>query len=224
MPIGELGQFSPTNFFRRLKYTLDKADGDWVIGALDYSVNFHEGDRYEPHWAVHLHGFTVTDDQEALRRQLVEAVKKSDAIPRPVRVKPWDGDKRAIRYVLKTNFQRRKGIDDAERFDTKTGKSRTCRATKTQRLLAAQKRGAGASSGSYRLGGRLVHAPRTAAQDSKRPGDRSNQQPRKFRFIVGPTVSADRRAEQFDSEVHSHKTFVGPNIRQTHRYFVGPSH
>ena len=138
VPIGELGQFSTTNFFRRLKYTLDKAGGGWVIGALDYSVNFHEGDRYEPHWAVHLHGFTVTDDQEALRRQLVEAVKKSDAIPRPVRVTVWDGHKRAIRYVLKTNFQRRKGIDDAERFDTKTGKSRTCRATKTQRLLAAQ--------------------------------------------------------------------------------------
>lgn len=139
VPVGELGKFSPTNFARRLKYALDRADVDWVIGALDYSVNFHEGDRYEPHWAVHLHGFTATDDQQALRRRLIGVIKKSDAVPRPVRVKPWDGDKKAIRYALKTNFQRRKGIDDAERFDPKTGKSRTCRATKTQRLLAAEK-------------------------------------------------------------------------------------
>jgi hypothetical protein len=138
-PIGELDQFSVANFGRRLKYALDAAGVDWVIGALDYSVNFHETDRYEPHWAVHLHGFSLTDDTVALRRRLVEVIKKSDAAPRPVRVEQWDGNKKAIRYALKTTFHRRKGVDHAERFDPKTGKSRTCRATKTQRLLSAEK-------------------------------------------------------------------------------------
>ena len=139
VPIGELKRFSPANFSRRLKYTLDKAKVAWVIGCLDYSVNFHEADRYEPHWCVHLHAFTVTDDPKALRRHLVEAAKKTDAAPRPVWVKPWDGDAKAIRYALKTTFHRREGIDDAKRFDRKTGESRTCRATNTQRLLAAEK-------------------------------------------------------------------------------------
>jgi hypothetical protein len=139
VPIGDLNEFSPANFARRIKYALGKAKVAWVVGCLDCSVNFHEADRYEPHWAVHLHGFTATDDQQALRRRLVEAIKKSDAIPRPVRVTPWDGSKKAIRYALKTTFQRRKGIDNARRFNAVTGKWRTCRATKTQRLLAAEK-------------------------------------------------------------------------------------
>ena len=139
MPIGALNGFNPANFARRIKYALDKAKAAWVVGCIDFSVNFHEADRYEPHWCVHLHGFTVTDDATALRRRLVEAIKKSDAVPRPVRVTPWDGSKKAIRYTLKTTFQRRKGIDNARRFNAATGKWRRCRATKTQRLLAAEK-------------------------------------------------------------------------------------
>jgi hypothetical protein len=139
VPIGELNRFNPTNLARRIRYALDKAKVAWVVGCIDYCVNFHEADRYEPHWSVHLHGFTVTDDQTALRQRLVEAIRKSDAIPRPVRVTPWNGSKKAIRYALKTTFQRRKGIDNARRFNAATGKWRTCRATKTQRLLAAEK-------------------------------------------------------------------------------------
>jgi len=137
--IGALNQFNPVNFARRLKYVFDKAGVTWVIGCFDYSVNFHKNNRYEPHWCAHLHGFTVTDDPQALRCALVKAVKKTDAIPRPVRVKPWDGSKKAIRYALKTRFYRRQGIDDAKRFNVKTGKVRTCRATKKQRLLAAER-------------------------------------------------------------------------------------
>jgi hypothetical protein len=139
VPIGELNGFSPANYARRIKYAFDKAQVAWVFGCIDYCVNFHEADRYEPHWCVHLHGFTATDDQQALRRRLVEAVKRSDAIPRPVRMAPWDGSRKAIRYALKTTFLRRKGIDNARRFNRKTGRWRTCRATKTQRLLATEK-------------------------------------------------------------------------------------
>ncbi len=137
--IGELNEFDPANFARRLKYVFDRAGVAWVVGCLDYSLNLHESARYEPHWCVHLHGFTVTNDQQALRRGLVGAVRTTDASPRPVGVTPWDGSKKAIRYSLKFAFKRRKGVDNACRFNPKTGKSRTCRATKTQRLLAAEK-------------------------------------------------------------------------------------
>jgi hypothetical protein len=137
--IGELGRSTPANFARRLRYSFDRADVGWVVGCIDYSMNFHEADVYEPHWSVHLHGFTVTDNQQALRCRLVSAVKKCDATPRPVRVTPWDGSKKAIRYALKTSFRRRKGIDNARRFNPTNGTWRTCRATKTQRLLAAEK-------------------------------------------------------------------------------------
>ena len=138
VPIGQLNRFSLASFARRLKYTFDQADVGWLVGCIDYSVNFHEADRYKPHWSVHLHGFTVSDDQQALRRRLVEALKKSDEIPRPVRVTPWDGSNKAI-HTLKTTFRRRKGIDNARRFNATNGTWRTCRATKTQQLLAAEK-------------------------------------------------------------------------------------
>jgi hypothetical protein len=139
VPIGELNRSIPANFVRRVKYVFDKAKVAWVVGCTDFSVNFHQDARYEPHWCVHLHGFTTTEDQRALRRRLAEAVKKSDAIPRPVRVELWDGSKRAIRYTLKTAFKRRKGVDNARRFNATTRTWRRCRATKTQRLLAAEK-------------------------------------------------------------------------------------
>ena len=191
VPIGELNRFSPANFARRIKYALDKAKVAWVVGCIDYSVNFHEADRYEPHWSVHLHGFTVTDDQTALRRRLVEAVKKSDAIPRPVRVTPWDGSKKAIRYTLKTTFQRRKGIDNARRFNATTGRWRTCRATKTQRLLATEKLELALHLDRIGWEGRSVHASRAAAQVAGWADHRADEQSRKFGCIVRPTGSHD---------------------------------
>lgn len=139
VPIGDLAQFDTTNFVRRLKSALNEAGVGWMIGCLDISLNMHEDDRYPPHWCVHLHGFTVTDDIAALRRRLAEVFPRTDAIPRPVKVKEWNGSKKAIHYVLKTTFQRRIGVDNAKRYDPKTGKSRTGRATKTDRLRASEK-------------------------------------------------------------------------------------
>ena len=52
----------------------------------------------------------------------------------------WDGDKRALRYILKPNFWRRVATDDAEQFDKKAGITRSCRATDKQRLRSKQKK------------------------------------------------------------------------------------
>jgi hypothetical protein len=137
--VGQLARFHTSNFVRRLKNALNEAGVGWMIGALDVSLNMHDTDRYEPHWSVHLHAFTVTDDVAALRRHLTDVFERTDAIPRPVKVTEWDGSKRGIRYTLKTRSQRRIGIDDAKRHDPKTGKSRKGRATKTDRLRASEK-------------------------------------------------------------------------------------
>ena len=68
---------------------------------MDWSFNHHAQDRYEPHWLEHFYGFTATDDLEGLKRNLRTQFPATDAIPRPVTVNPWNGSKRALRYMLK---------------------------------------------------------------------------------------------------------------------------
>ncbi len=137
--LGALDQFDVANLERRFKYLFDKAGLAWVVGCLDYSVNFHKDGNYEPHWSVHLHGFTVTDDLRALRTSLIKVIEKTDAVPRPVMILPWDGSKKATRYVVKTSFYRRQGIDNAQRFNPDTQKTRKSRATNRQRLLSSER-------------------------------------------------------------------------------------
>jgi hypothetical protein len=136
---GNLHTFDAANFARRLKYLFDKASVGWVIGALDLSFNTHQTGRYADQWVVHLHGFTTAKDADVLRAALGKVLPKTDSVPRPVRVQPWDGDRKAIRYIFKTAPKRRIGIDAAIRFDKATGKNRQCRATKSQRLRSAEK-------------------------------------------------------------------------------------
>ena len=194
VPIGQLNRFSLASFARRLKYAFDQADVAWVVGCFDYCVNFHEADRYEPHWSVHLHGFTVTDDQQALRRRLVEAVKKSDEIPRPVRVTPWDGSNKAIRYTFKTAFQRRQGIDNARRFNRHEWHLADVSGHQNATSVSHRKARTRAAPGSRRMGRPLIHASRATAQVAGWADHRADEQPLKVKFIVGPTGSHDRRA------------------------------
>jgi hypothetical protein len=124
---------------RRVHAKLGKAGVGWAIGAWDYSLNEHKTGRYAASWLPHLHLLTVTDDPEALRRGLLDAFARSDAVPRPVRAEAWDGRENALLYPLKTKFDRRIGIDDAVRFSPKTGEWRLCRATSQQRLRSAER-------------------------------------------------------------------------------------
>jgi len=137
--LGQLHQFSVENFVRRLKYGLAKAGAEWVIGGIDFSQNEHAARRYEPFWLPHFFGFTATSDLKGLRQRLKQAFPKSDAIPRPVSVKAWDGRQKAFRYAFKSTFVRRVGLDDAKRFDPNAGKPRSCRNTRKQRLRSAER-------------------------------------------------------------------------------------
>jgi hypothetical protein len=125
---------------RRLKAALGRAGVTWFIGASDWSFNEHDEDRYQPHWSHHLYGFAATNDPEQLKQALQRQFPKTDSIPRPVTVQVWDGKKKPIRYMVKSEFWRRIGTDDAQRYDKTNGGQRWCRATDKQPLLSTQKR------------------------------------------------------------------------------------
>ena len=141
---------------RRWKDRLGRAGVDRFIGGLDISFNEHEADLYPPHWSEHVYGVTVTTDIAELKKELRRQFPKSDSIPRPVKVKEWDGRASALDYLLKPNAWRRVGTDDGERFDKKTGTQRSCRATDKQPLRSRQRARLALHLDDLGLQGRLV--------------------------------------------------------------------
>ena len=136
------GRLDEANHFRatrRWKDRLGRAGIDWFVGATDWSLNEHAKGRHRPRWSLHIYGFTVAKDPQRLKEALKKQFPNNDAIPRPVKVREWDGNKKALRYVLKPNFWRRVATDNAERFNKKTGGTRSCRATKKERLRSREK-------------------------------------------------------------------------------------
>jgi hypothetical protein len=124
---------------RRWKEHLGREGVTWFLGATDWSFNEHLSGRYKPGWQEHFNGFTVTDDPTGLKARLLEQFPATDAIPRPVKVRVWDGDQRAIEYMIKREFWRRIGRDHGTRFDKETQETRDCRATDKQPLRSSQK-------------------------------------------------------------------------------------
>jgi hypothetical protein len=136
------GNLSPDQHarnIRRWKEALGRAGVTWFIGATDWSFNEHREARYQPSWQQHFYGLTVTDDAEALKQKLREQFPKTDAIPRSVQVKTWDGSVHALDYMMKPLFWRRIGTDDPQRHEKSTEEKRECRATDKQPLKSQQK-------------------------------------------------------------------------------------
>jgi hypothetical protein len=140
---------------RRWKERLARAGVPWFVGAVDYSANEHAEGRYEDQWSEHFCGFTSTADPEGLKKNLRKQFLKTDAIPRPVTVKPWDGSDQAILYTYKPNFWRRVATDEGERGDGEGG-TRICRDTDPQRLKSKQRARLAMYLDELGLNGRLV--------------------------------------------------------------------
>lgn len=137
------GQLSPAQHhrdIRRWKEALGRAGLAWFLGGSDWSFNEHDEDRYPKHISHHFYGFTTTPDPEDLKKKLQQQFPKTDVIPRPVKVQEWDGKKRPIGYMVKSEFWRRIGSDDGERFNKDKGANRSCRATDKQPLRSSQRR------------------------------------------------------------------------------------
>jgi hypothetical protein len=137
---GQLSLAQHQRNVRRWKETIGRAGVTWFLGGSDWSFNEHQDDRYHPHWSHHVYGFTATTDLDDLKKRLQAQFPKTDAIPRPVKVQPWDGKRKPIGYMAKSKFFRRIGSDEGQRFNKANGKNRSCRATDKQPLRSSQKR------------------------------------------------------------------------------------
>ena len=137
---GELSVAADKLAIRRTKHAMKKAGITWFVGAWDWSRNEHRDGKFPPHWALHVHGFTASSDRrEDASPRLKKRFPKSDEIPRPIKVKGWDGNRRAARYCLKPTFTRRISIE-SERFDRHAGKKTKCRNTDKQPLRSGEVR------------------------------------------------------------------------------------
>ena len=137
---GQLSLAQHHRNIRRWKEALGRAGVTWFVGGSDWSFNEHEDNRYPRHISHHFYGFTATTDPEDLKRKLQGQFSKTDAIPRPVKVQVWDGKEKPIRYMAKSQFFRRIGSDEGQRFSKEKGENRSCRATDKQPLRSSQKR------------------------------------------------------------------------------------
>ncbi len=137
---GNLAKDQHARDVRRWKEALGRAGITWFVGGNDWSFNEHDEDRYPGHWSHHFYGITATTDLEKLKKALQRQFPKTDTIPRPVQVQVWDGKEKPITYMLKSEFRRRIGTDDGERFDKPNAGTRSCRATDKQPLRSTEKR------------------------------------------------------------------------------------
>lgn len=129
----DLHSLVPALAIRRWREKLAKTEIPFFVGGIDVSFNEHKEGRYKRHWSVHVWGFTTTTDLEQLKADLKALFPKTDEILRPVNVKVWDGRARALRYVLKTDFRRRIGVENRA-STSPDGTSRTSRGTVYDRL------------------------------------------------------------------------------------------
>ena len=135
-PSGQLDKFSLRNHARRLKAAFVGLTCDWAVFVTDISFNEHKTGRYQRFWSIHAHGLLAGISANESRRHLTQQFRKTDAIPRPVKVEVWDGDLKAFHYLLKFQFDRRIGLDDQRRHDPKKNATRRCRAVRHDKIRA----------------------------------------------------------------------------------------
>jgi hypothetical protein len=119
-------------FVRRTKDKLGRAGIATLIGAVDWSFNEVKGNNRR-RWSRHLHGVIPESVAEDKLKALKQQFPKSGDVRKPVHVAQWDGDPKAVRYLLKQPTKRRISIM-GKRFDKKSGEHRKCRDTDKQPL------------------------------------------------------------------------------------------
>ena len=133
---GQLNTFSIVNFQRRLKYILAKADVRIAIGGVDFSFNEDRKGKYQPFWNPHFYLITRTAKRDQLRRALIKRCQKTPAVPRPIKISPFENTARRRSYALKTQFGRRIGYDQKKEGEDQ---ARNCRNTSRDKLRAPER-------------------------------------------------------------------------------------
>lgn len=109
------------------------------VFGLDLSFNeddrraLPDADRFEPHACVHLYGLAPAAEVEAAVPRLKRLVPATDAVRRPVRSTPFDGDLAAVAYSFKPDFARRQTI-----LKDKPGRANPVRNTRDRPLTVEQ--------------------------------------------------------------------------------------
>jgi hypothetical protein len=119
-------------FIRRTKDKIARADIPTFIGAIDWSFNEVKG-KNRKRWSRHLHGVIPVGDPKTIRKGLKKQFPGSRDVRKPVLIEPWDGDPKALRYLVKQPTKRRISFI-GKRFDKTSGKHRKCRDTDKQPL------------------------------------------------------------------------------------------
>jgi hypothetical protein len=119
-------------FIRRTKDKIARAGIPTFIGAVDWSFNEIKG-KNRKRWSRHLHGVIPEVGTDAGLEALKKQFPKSRDVRKPVYVTPWDGDPKALRYLVKQSTKRRISFI-GKRFDKESGKHRKCRDTDKQPL------------------------------------------------------------------------------------------
>lgn len=110
-------------------------------GVFGLDLSFNEDDRrslpdverFEPHACVHLYGLAPAAEVEAAVPRLKRLVPATDAVRRPVRSTPFDGDLAAVAYSFKPDFVRRQTI-----LQDKQGRANPVRNTRDRPLTVEQ--------------------------------------------------------------------------------------
>jgi hypothetical protein len=156
VPKEALRGFNLANFRRRVRDGLAKTSAHWAVGSIDFTLNEHRDELFAAHWSPHAHMIVATGDIDALAQGLRKAFPRSAAAPRPVLLKPLDGESRVFSYIFAADFARRISIEKTQRFDRRTGKVRSCRGTTYDRLRVAECVELALLLDAVGLGGRLL--------------------------------------------------------------------
>jgi hypothetical protein len=119
-------------FIRRTKDKIGRAGIRTLIGAVDWSFNEIKG-KNRKRWSRHIHGVIPERGTEADLEALKNQFPESRDVRKPVYVVPWDGEPKALRYLVKQPTKRRISFM-GKRFDKASGKHRKCRDTDKQPL------------------------------------------------------------------------------------------
>jgi hypothetical protein len=101
--------------FEAFRRRLDRALGDCrlrAFGGFDISANRHERGEFAPFWSPHARIFTSARlDEPSVKKRFQRWFPRDGATPRPVRIEPFDGQRRGRAYALKPDFLERISLE-----------------------------------------------------------------------------------------------------------------
>jgi hypothetical protein len=110
----DLGQLRADDIFAVARRRIERAFvvcGVPAVGGFDVSANNHELGAFPPFWALHawllVPGWRMRPAEGNFRRLF----PPDDAIPRPIRMKPFDGQRAGRAYAFKADFDRRTSLE-----------------------------------------------------------------------------------------------------------------